>query len=66
MKLFLLLVLIVALALAACVSRNPVPPPAFVSWCDVCERYTAWGVGYDYFYCSQSGTVWIPAQEVKP
>lgn len=64
--LVLLLVLAAALTLTVCVSRGQVPPPEFVSWCDACERYTAWGVGYDYFYCSQSGSVWSPVQEVQP
>jgi len=63
--LFLLLVLAVMVVVAACVSSDrPVPPPAFISWCDACETYTKWGFGEDYFYCSASGTVWNPAEGV--
>jgi len=47
------------LALAACVSTGrPVPPPAFVAWCGVCENYAEWLVLDDRFECSASGTVW--------
>ena len=61
-------ILAAVIALAACQllggTREPAPPPAFISWCDTCETYTKWGLGEDYFYCSASGTVWTPTKGV--
>ena len=60
-KIFLLLALAAAVIMA-CVNL-PVPPPGFTMYCDVCERVTDWGVAAEYFYCRESGTVWIPMED---
>ena len=70
--LFFVLILLAALVFIACKSPERVPhQPGFVTWCYECERYTTWEVAEDYFFCSNSGTIWDPAsenekQEIKP
>jgi hypothetical protein len=52
------------LGLQGCVSLPPLPLE-FLSWCYTCAQYTLWGVGYDYFYCAESGTLWAVAYDAS-
>jgi len=63
MRKILFLALVMSAALAACKSsERPIPPPAFVAWCDGCGSYAEWLVLDDRLECSASGMAW----EVKP
>ena len=67
MKRIFIILLVSAVVFLACLpSQLPVPPPAFVAWCDACNEYTNWSVGESYFNCSESGTVWFFNEEASP
>ena len=61
MKKFIL-VIFLAVIMASCAFFLPIPPPnhthTVVMWCDTDNKYTEWEVREDYFYCTESGTVW--------